>query len=274
MSFNFKAAKNLAIRVAEEQRCAVGDEVGYKYRCCDKTSNATMIKYCTDGTLTRECLSANLLDTYSVIILDEAHERKTDTDVLLGYLKREAKKRPKLRVIVSSATLEAEKFSRFFENAPIFTIEGRTFQVETFYRPMPVTDYFNAAIATVIYIHSSQKPGDILLFLTGREEIDRADEVFKDNSRLVPNLEVFKCYSTLDIAEQEKVFHPVQTGCRKLVISTNLAETSMTIPGIFYVIDTGYTKTKLFDAKSGLESLTILPTSKASADQVRFFLKK
>jgi ATP-dependent RNA helicase DHX8/PRP22 len=264
----FQAAKKLATRVAEEQGVVVGSEVGYKYRCCDMTSNKTLIKYCTDGTLTRECLNANLLDNYSVIILDEAHERKVDTDVLLGYLKKKALKRPKLKVIVSSATLDAMKFSKFFNNAPVFHIEGRAFPVEIFYRPTPITDYFNAALATIEYINTTQPSGDILVFLTGREEIENACDVLSQHPKEFPNVEIVPIYSTLDNIEQEKAFMNAPPGKRKIVISTNLAETSMTIPGIKYVIDTGYTKTKIYDTKSGVEILTILPTSQASADQV------
>lgn len=264
-----QAAKYLATRVAEEQGCAVGAEVGYKYRCCDMTSKNTMIKYCTDGTLTRECLNANLLDSYSVIILDEAHERKVDTDVLLGYLKREAPKREKLKVIVSSATLDALKFSKFFNNAPIFNIEGRTFPVEILYRSVNVEDYFNASLATVEYINKTQACGDILLFLTGQEEIDEAYEIMtKRYQHSFANVEVIKMYAASDDIEHDKVFQPVPYGTRKIVISTNLAETSMTIPGICYVVDSGYTKTKIFDSKYGLEHLSVLPTSQASADQV------
>lgn len=235
------------------------------------TSKKTMIKYCTDGTLTRECLNANLLDNYSVIILDEAHERKVDTDVLLGYLKQEALKRPNLKVIVSSATLDAKKFSKFFFNAPIFNIEGRTFPVEIFYRDTPITDYFNAALATIEYINSNQPSGDVLVFLTGREEIDKACEVLKENQHLFPSIEIIPVYSALENIEHDKAFKPAPPGKRKIVISTNMAETSMTIPGIKYVIDTGYTKTKIYDSKYGLEILTIFPVSKASAEQVRTF---
>jgi ATP-dependent RNA helicase DHX8/PRP22 len=218
---------SLAKRVAEEQGCALGTMVGYKYRFCDKTSNSTLIKYCTEGTLLRESLSGMNLNAYSVVILDEAHERTTNTDVLFGLMKKEMKRRPNLRVIVSSATLEAKKFSKFFNDAPIFNIEGRTFPVEILYRPSNVSDYFNASIATVIHIHTSEKPGDILLFLTGQDEIEQACEVLESHRRFIPDLIVLPIYSALQYSEQVKVFNSVPEGSRKVVISTNVAETSM-----------------------------------------------
>lgn len=254
--------------MAEEQGVVVGEEVGYKYRGVDQTRPSTLIKYCTEGTLMRELLNAGSLDQCSVIILDEAHERKIDIDVLLSYLKQEVPKKPNLRVIVSSATMVATKFSVFLGGAAIIKIEGRTFPVEFLYRSVEISDYVNASIATAIYIHEDHPigSGDILLFLTGREEIEAAFDILKQ--KCIYNLEVFKAYSNLDSMEHlDDAFKPVAAGKRKLVISTNLAEASLTIPGIVYVIDPGYTKTKLYDSKTGVESLTVLPISKASAAQ-------
>lgn len=262
-----QAAQSLAVRVAEEQGVAIGDVVGYKYRFCDRTSNATLIKYCTEGTLLRECLNAGNLNNYSVVIMDEAHERSRDLDVLFGILKKELAKIPHLRVIVSSATMEANKFSKFFDNAPIFQIKGRAFPVEVFYRLNDVYDYFNASILTALHIHKNEKPGDILLFLTGQDEIEYACEIFEEMRDLAKDLVVLKIFSALPYDEQIKVFEAAPERCRKLIIATNVAETSMTIPGIVYVIDPGYAKLKMFIPKSGIETLDLLPISKASADQ-------
>jgi ATP-dependent RNA helicase DHX8/PRP22 len=261
---------SLAKRVAEEQGVSLGAEVGYKFRFCDRTSSQTLIKYCTEGTLIREFLNSNQLNNHSVIIMDEAHERTTNIDVLFGYLKRNMTKCPNLRIIVSSATLEAEKFSKFFSNdTPVFHIQGRTFPVEMFYRTADVNDYFNASISTAIYIHKTQKSGDILMFLTGQDEIENAYEAFEglQAQGTLKDLHVLKIFSALPFAEQIKVFDSTPEGSRKLIISTNVSETSMTIPGVYFVIDAGYSKLKMFNPKAGLEVLDIMPISQASADQ-------
>ncbi|KAI9258520.1 P-loop containing nucleoside triphosphate hydrolase protein [Sporodiniella umbellata] len=171
------AAMSVAKRVAEEAGCRVGQEVGYTIRFEDCTSPETRIKYMTDGMLLRECLIDPAMSQYSVVILDEAHERTISTDVLFGLLKRAAKKRPDLKLIITSATLDADKFATYFNNCPIFTIPGRTFPVEVLYTKDPESDYLDAALITVMQIHLSEPPGDILLFLTGQEEIDTAAEI-------------------------------------------------------------------------------------------------
>ena len=168
------AAMSVAKRVAEEVGCRLGEEVGYTIRFEDCSSSFTRIKYMTDGMLLRECLIDNTLSKYSVLILDEAHERTMHTDVLFGLLKKTVKVRPDLKLIVTSATLDAEKFSSYFFNCPILTIPGRTFPVEVLFAKEPETDYLDASLVTIMQIHLTEPPGDILLFLTGQEEIDSA----------------------------------------------------------------------------------------------------
>ncbi|KAG5670397.1 hypothetical protein PVAND_000665 [Polypedilum vanderplanki] len=263
------AAVSVAKRVADEYGCIIGQEVGYKIRYDDVTSSSTIIKYMTDGILLRECLSDKTLDSYSVIILDEAHERTIYTDVLFGILKEAAKKRPSLRVVISSATLNAQKFSKYFNDAKILTIPGSMFPVEIKFRASPEHDYFNAAINTVLNIHLREPAGDILCFLTGQDEIERAYDIIEEKacSNEFSNLFAFPIYSAMPFEEQSEIFTPTQRGQRKVIFATNIAETSMTIDGIVYVVDPGFVKQKIYDAKTGIESLMIIPISKASADQ-------
>lgn len=177
------AATSVAKRVAEEFGCRLGQEVGYTIRFEDCTSPETIIKYMTDGMLLRECLMDLDLKSYSLIMLDEAHERTIHTDVLFGLLKQAVTKRPELKLIVTSATLDAVKFSQYFFEAPIFTIPGRTFPVEVMYTKEPETDYLDASLITVMQIHLREPPGDILLFLTGQEEIDTACEILYERMK-------------------------------------------------------------------------------------------
>ncbi|KAG5668677.1 hypothetical protein PVAND_016608 [Polypedilum vanderplanki] len=265
------AAVTVAKRVAEEYGCILGQEVGYKIRFVDMTSPNTVIKYMTDGILLRECLSDANLDNYSVIILDEAHERSIYTDVLFGVLKKAAKRRPKLRVVISSATLNTDQFSKFFNNAKVLKIPGKMFPVEIKYQANPVRDYFNAAVNTVLNIHLQEPEGDILCFLTGQDEIDYAceiiDEIAEADDENFGNLYAYALYSALPFEEQFEIFSQIAEGNRKVIFATNIAETSMTIDGVVYVVDPGYVKQKVYDAKTGFESLIVVPISKASADQ-------
>ncbi|KAL2643858.1 hypothetical protein R1flu_011445 [Riccia fluitans] len=265
------AAMSVAKRVAEEFGCRLGEEVGYAIRFEDCTGPETVIKYMTDGMLLREILIDEDLNAYSVIMLDEAHERTIHTDVLFGLLKSLVKKRPDLRLIVTSATLDAEKFSGYFFNCPIFTIPGRTFPVEILYTKQPETDYLDAALITVMQIHLTEPEGDILLFLTGQEEIDTACQILYERMKglgpNVPELIILPVYSALPSEMQTRIFEPPPPGTRKVVVATNIAEASLTIDGIYYVIDPGFAKQNVFNPKLGLDSLVITPISQASARQ-------
>ncbi|XP_004243751.1 probable pre-mRNA-splicing factor ATP-dependent RNA helicase DEAH5 [Solanum lycopersicum] len=265
------AAMSVAKRVAEEFGCRLGEEVGYAIRFEDCTGPETVIKYMTDGMLLREILIDDNLSQYSVVMLDEAHERTIHTDVLFGLLKQLMKRRPDLRLIVTSATLDAEKFSGYFFDCNIFTIPGRTFPVEILYTKQPESDYLDAALITVMQIHLTEPEGDILLFLTGQEEIDYACqclyERMKGLGKNVPELIILPVYSALPSEMQSRIFDPAPPGKRKVVVATNIAEASLTIDGIYYVIDPGFAKQNVYNPKQGLDSLVITPISQASAKQ-------
>ncbi|KAK2710309.1 ATP-dependent RNA helicase DHX8-like [Artemia franciscana] len=265
------AAMSVAKRVSEEFGCRLGQEVGYTIRFEDCTSNETIIKYMTDGMLLRECLIDATMSSYSCIMLDEAHERTIHTDVLFGLLKAAVKKRPELKLIVTSATLDAVKFSQYFFEAPIFTIPGRTFPVEILYTREPETDYLDASLITVMQIHLNEPPGDVLLFLTGQEEIDTACEILFERMKSlgpdVPELIILPVYSALPSEMQSRIFDPAPPGSRKVVIATNIAETSLTIDGIYYVVDPGFVKQKVYNSKTGMDSLVVTPISQAAAKQ-------
>ena len=265
------AAMSVAKRVAEEVGCKLGQEVGYTIRFEDCTSPETKIKYMTDGMLQREILLDPNLRRYSVIMLDEAHERTIATDVLFGLLKKTLKRRPDLKVIVTSATLDADKFSEYFNKCPIFTIPGRTYPVEVMYSREPESDYLDAALVTVMQIHLTEPPGDILLFLTGQEEIDTSCEILYERMKAlgpsVPELIILPVYSALPSEMQSKIFEPAPPGSRKVVIATNIAETSITIDQIYYVIDPGFVKQNAYDPKLGMDSLVVTPISQAQAKQ-------
>lgn len=230
-------------------------------------------RYMTDGMLLRECLMDLDLKSYSVIMLDEAHERTIHTDVLFGLLKQAVTKRPELKLIVTSATLDAVKFSQYFFEAPIFTIPGRTFPVEVLYTKEPETDYLDASLITVMQIHLREPPGDILLFLTGQEEIDTACEILYERMKSlgpdVPELIILPVYSALPSEMQTRIFEPAPPGSRKVVIATNIAETSLTIDGIFYVVDPGFVKQKVYNSKTGMDSLVVTPISQVRIVRVR-----
>ncbi|XP_050539097.1 ATP-dependent RNA helicase DHX8 [Daktulosphaira vitifoliae] len=265
------AAMSVAKRVAEEFGCRLGQEVGYTIRFEDCTSPETAIKYMTDGMLLRECLVDFDLKNYSVVMLDEAHERTIHTDVLFGLLKQAVTKRKELKLIVTSATLDAVKFSQYFFEAPIFTIPGRTFPVEVLYTKEPETDYLDASLITVMQIHLREPPGDILLFLTGQEEIDTACEILYERMKSlgpdIPELIILPVYSALPSEMQTRIFEAAPPGSRKVVIATNIAETSLTIDGIYYVVDPGFVKQKVYNSKTGMDSLVVTPISQAQAKQ-------
>ncbi|KAI1956524.1 DEAH-box ATP-dependent RNA helicase prp22 [Ophidiomyces ophidiicola] len=265
------AAVSVAKRVAEEVGCQLGQEVGYTIRFEDSSSPNTKIKYMTDGILQREILLDPDLKRYSVIMLDEAHERTIPTDILFGLLKKTLKRRPDMKLIVTSATLDAEKFSEYFNGCPIFTIPGRTYPVEIMYSREPETDYLDAALVTVMQIHLTEPSGDILLFLTGQEEIDTSCEILYERMKAlgpnVPELIILPVYSALPSEMQSRIFEPAPPGSRKVVIATNIAETSITIDQIYYVIDPGFVKQNAYDPKLGMDSLVVTPISQAQAKQ-------
>ena len=265
------AAMSVAKRVAEEVGCRLGGEVGYTIRFEDCTSPETKVKYMTDGMLQREVLLDPDLKKYSVIMLDEAHERTIATDVLFGLLKKTIKRRPDLRLIVTSATLDADKFSEYFNQCPIFSIPGRTYPVEVMYSKEPESDYLDAALITVMQIHLTEPSGDILVFLTGQEEIDTACEILYERMKAlgpnVPELVILPVYSALPGEMQSRIFEPPPSNGRKVVIATNIAETSITIDNIYYVIDPGFVKQNAYDPKLGMDSLVVTPVSQAQAKQ-------
>nr|GMC47767.1 pre-mRNA-splicing factor ATP-dependent RNA helicase DEAH1-like isoform X1 [Ipomoea batatas] len=267
------AAMSVAARVSQEMGVKLGHEVGYSIRFEDCTSEKTLLKYMTDGMLLREFLGEPDLASYSVIMVDEAHERTLSTDILFGLVKDISRFRPDLKLLISSATLDAEKFSDYFDSAPIFKIPGRRFPVEIHYTKAPEADYLDAAIVTALQIHVTQPPGDgdILVFLTGQEEIETAEEIIKHRVKglgtKIAELIICPIYANLPTELQSKIFEPTPERARKVVLATNIAETSLTIDGIKYVIDPGFCKMKSYNPRTGMESLLVTPVSKASANQ-------
>ncbi|AMD20894.1 HDR152Cp [Eremothecium sinecaudum] len=267
------AAINLATRVAEEYGCNVGSTVGYSVRFDNRThATKTKLKYLTDGMLLRELMLDRKLKEYKVVMIDEAHERTILTDLILGFLKHLLlTTRPDLKVVVMSATLQAEKFSHFFENAPILFVEGRKFPVETFYVSQACDDIVDATVRCCVQLNSGEQLGDILCFLPGQEEIDKVVDILnKVSDHLgagVPRLVALPLYAALPPAAQTKVFEPVSGFRRKIIVSTNIAETSVTIAGVKYVVDSGLRKCKVWRHQLGLSTLLTVPISKASAAQ-------
>jgi pre-mRNA-splicing factor ATP-dependent RNA helicase DHX15/PRP43 len=265
---------------------SLGKEVGYSIRFEDMTEpGKTFLKYMTDGMLLREAMHDPDLERYSTIILDEAHERTLATDILMGLLKSLVKRRKDLKLIIMSATLDALKFQKYFtidDPAPLFKVPGRTHPVEIFYTQEPEPDYVEAAIRTVLMIHRAEDPGDILIFLTGEEEIEdacrkikiEADDLVSNDPDSVGPLTCIPLYSSLPPQQQQRIFDPappprVPDGPpgRKVIVSTNIAETSLTIDGIVYVVEPGFSKQKLYNPRIRVESLLVSPISKASAQQ-------
>eukprot|EP00051_Salpingoeca_urceolata_P001944 m.45412 g.45412 ORF g.45412 m.45412 type:complete len:1050 (+) comp11779_c0_seq1:360-3509(+) len=265
------AAMSVAARVSEERGSKLGYEVGYSIRFEDCTSEKTIMKYMTDGMLLREFLTEPDLAGYRVLMIDEAHERTLHTDILFGLVKDIARFRSDLKLLVSSATLDAQKFSDYFDEAPIFKIPGRRYPVDIFYTKAPEADYVDAVIVTVLQIHITQGRGDILVFLTGQDEIDTCKELLDERVRKlgskISELIVLPIYANLPSDMQAKIFEPTPPGARKCVIATNIAETSLTIDGIIYVIDPGFCKQKSYNPRTGMESLIVTPASQASSNQ-------
>ncbi|CAI8614223.1 unnamed protein product [Vicia faba] len=283
------AAVTVAKRVADECGVELGQKVGYSVRFDDSTSNSTRIKYMTDGLLLREALLDQYLSKYSVIIVDEAHERTVHTDVLLGLLKRVQVARSKsisdgqnlkngnksspLKLIIMSASLDARTFSEYFGDAKAVHIQGRQFPVDLFYTRFPETDYLDAALITIFQVHLGEPPGDILVFLTGQEEIESVERLINErltNTKLPEGSQKLlpvPIFAALPSEQQMRAFAPASSGFRKVILATNIAETSITIPGIKYVIDPGLVKARSYDPGKGMESLIVVPTSKSQALQ-------
>ncbi|CEP08311.1 hypothetical protein [Parasitella parasitica] len=276
------AAVNLAKRVAEETMTRLGSKVGYTVRFDDTSSPQTIIKYLTDGMLLREILSDELLLRYKVIVLDEAHERTLRTDMLFGMIKKIQKIRLEkhaeggesiqpLKIVIMSATLDAEKFSEFFNNAKILYVSGRLYPVDTMFTVEPQADYLDACLVSIFQIHINNPRGDILVFLPGQDAIESLTALVSEYSaQLRPQQQrLLACplFAALPPSQQQKVFDPAPENTRKVILSTNIAETSITIPGIKYVIDCGLAKLRGFNPKIGVESLLLHPISKSSAWQ-------
>ncbi|KAH7341759.1 P-loop containing nucleoside triphosphate hydrolase protein [Rhizoctonia solani] len=288
------AAISLANRVSTEQGTSVGGTVGYAVRFDEKAGPDTRIKYLTDGMLVRELLSDPSLSRYSIVIVDEAHERTLRTDMLLGSLKRIQQDRKEgsssrkgsdkgkekaisgnagpLKIIVMSATLDAERFSRFFDGAKVVYVKGRQHPVKLMYLKDNTADYLESALKTIFQIHTNQPPGDILIFLAGQEDIETLEKAIQPYSSQSLTNPVLVCpmYAALPPHQQAKIFQPPPKGARKVILSTNIAETSITIPGVRYVVDSGMCKEKGYQSRNagtGIETLTLCPISKSSAIQ-------
>jgi ATP-dependent RNA helicase DDX35 len=286
------AAINLAKRICDEKGCILGQQIGYSIRFEDCfTPNLTRIKFVTDGLLIREMMQNPLLPQYSVIILDEVHERNVNTDIILGLLKKIMKKRQDLRIVICSATVDAEEIKLYFDEGTkstkatdtslstcIISVEGRYYPIDISYLSEPCDNYVKTAVTTSFAIHLTQKDtdGDILIFLTGQDEVDEAVSQLiekasslksvKSNQQL-KKLWILPLYGSLPTSEQMKVFERTPRNTRKIIVSTNIAETSLTITGIVFVVDCGFMKLKAYDSRLGSESLITVAVSKSSANQ-------
>ncbi len=265
------AARTVAERIAEELGTELGTAVGYKVRFTDKSSDATQIKVMTDGILLAEMQRDRQLRRYDTLIIDEAHERSLNIDFILGYLKRLLPTRPDLKVIITSATIDPERFSAHFGDAPIVEVSGRTYPVEVRYRPLADPDRPSSeakdqvqGITDALAELRAEGPGDVLVFLSGEREIRDTADALADRPDLA-DLEVLPLYARLSAAEQHRVFQPHRRP--RVVLATNVAETSLTVPGIKYVIDPGTARISRYSQRTKVQRLPIEPVSRASADQ-------
>ena len=272
------AAINIANRVSEEIDCDLGSIVGYSVRFENVTTNKTKLIYMTDGLLLREFISDPIINKYGIVIIDEAHERTINTDIILGLLKQALEKRDDLKVVVMSATIEASKFANFFtineKTPPHLQIPGKLFPVDIIYTDSDVSNYNEKAIEVCLNIHSNEPSGDILIFLTGEDEIENCCSILREKAKasqargcIIKDVNVLPLYASLPLEEQEKVFMKHDKSIRKIIVSTNIAETSLTIEGIVYVIDSGLVKQTLYNPIKRMSSLQVTNISKASAIQ-------
>ena len=265
------AARSVAGRIAEELRSEIGQAVGYKVRFNDKTAPHSYIKLMTDGILLAETQTDRFLANYDTIIIDEAHERSLNIDFLLGFLKQLLPKRPDLKVIITSATIDAERFSQHFNNAPVIEVSGRTYPVEVLYRPLNQKDEDEAeieladAIVDAVDELARLGQGDVLVFLSGEREIREAAEALRKSS-LRKNDDILPLFARLSAQEQHKIFHPTGDK-RRIILETNVAETSLTVPRIKYVVDTGLARVKRYSARAKVEQLHVEKISQAACKQ-------
>ena len=266
------AARAVSQRIADELNTELGNEVGFKVRFSDRSNEKSYIKLMTDGILLAECNHDPYLNQYDTIIIDEAHERSLNIDFLLGYLKRLIKKRKDLKLIITSATIDPDRFSKHFDNAPVINVSGRTYPVEVRYRPYQSADdetsrTLQDGIIDAVNELSRIDRGDILVFLSGERDIrETADALAKETgNRALDNTEVLPLLARLSNAEQNRIFHP--SNKRRIVLATNVAETSLTVPGIKYVIDSGVARISRYSWRSKIQRLPIEKISRASADQ-------
>ena len=267
------AARTVAQRLAEEMETRVGETVGYQVRFSDQTSEDSLVKVMTDGILLNELTHDRFLDRYDTIIVDEAHERSLNIDFLLGALKRILPKRPDLKVIITSATIELDRFSTYFDDTPVLEVSGRTYPVDVRYRPLadaedPESGWPGAIESIVHEVEDYEKdqgkgPGDILVFLPGERDIRQVSKALRHAD--LKHTEVLPLYARLSNREQNRVFQP--HGGRRIVLATNVAETSLTVPGIHYVIDTGLARLSRYSVRSKMQRLPVEPIAQASAEQ-------
>jgi len=263
------AARSVAARIAEELKVELGTLVGYKVRFTDKVGKQTVVKLMTDGILLAETQGDPDLRAYDTIILDEAHERSLNIDFLMGYLKRLLPRRPELKVVITSATIDAERFSRHFNDAPVIEVSGRLYPVEIRYRPVggdeedTTRDEEEQALGDAVEELFREGPGDVLVFLPGEREIRDAASVLA--KRNLKGAEILPLYGRLSVAEQDRVFHPA--GARRVVLATNVAETSLTVPRIRYVVDAGQARIKRYSYRNKVEMLRVENISQAAAQQ-------
>lgn len=273
------AARTVATRIAEELNTSLGDRVGYQVRFHEQVNDSTQVKLMTDGILLAETKNDRFLENYEVLIIDEAHERSLNIDFLLGYIKRILPKRPDLKVIITSATIDLERFSKHFNNAPIIEVSGRTYPVEVLYRPLnemageneKTTDMYQGILSSVEEVQDMERKagkmphGDFLVFLSGEREIRETADVLRKAQ--LKGIEILPLYARLSLSEQQKIFSKNGTSNRRIVLSTNVAETSLTVPGIKYVVDTGLARISRYSYRSKVQRLPIEAISQASANQ-------